>query len=210
MNKPLRIGLTGGIASGKSYISNLFKSYSVSVIDADEIARSLFEVGSDHLSALRQKFGDAIFNQNGSLNRKALGKIVFNSSRDLDWLNQFTHPLVRQEIERQLSFVSSSYVILDIPLLIDKSGEIPAHLKTFVDRILVIDLQLESQIKRLCTRDEIDRTHARSIIETQSSIEQKLKLADDVIDNNGEIEALAPQVEKLHQFYLNLAASLPQ
>ncbi len=209
MSRVLRVGLTGGIASGKSYVSNLFKSLSINVIDADEIARSLFLDDSPHLCKLKERFGEQIFDH-GSLNRKALGKIVFNSPKDLEWLNQFTHPLVKVEIESQLSKVSSPYAILDIPLLINKDGEIPTHLLPLVDRILVIDLKLETQISRLRSRDGINREQALAIINNQSSSAQKLDLADDIIDNNGDIGALAPQVEKLHHFYLNLAASLPK
>jgi len=206
----LKVGLTGGIASGKSQVSNLFSSLGIAIIDADEIARALFKDSSPLLSELREKFGPDIFLPNGSLDRKALGKIVFNSKESLYWLNQLTHPLVSEEIDSQLEEVTSSYVILDIPLLINKEGVIPNHLKQRVDRVLVIKTDLETQIKRLCQRDGISEKDALLILDNQSTLKQKLVLADDVIDNNGEIEQLTPQVEDLHQYYLKVSSSLPK
>jgi len=199
--KLLRIGLTGGIASGKSQVAQLFSEHSIEIIDADKIARNLFKPGEPILKSLKQKFGSTIFNSDSSINRKALGKIVFNSRDDLIWLNQLTHPLVSKEITRQLDLVKSKYVILDIPLLIDKQGNIPIHLSNFIDRVLVIDVPLETQIRRLCQRDKISTEEALSIISNQSTLAQKLALADDIIDNHGHIDSLFTQVEQLHQQY---------
>jgi dephospho-CoA kinase len=204
----LKIGLTGGIASGKSQVSRLFSKLKIDVIDADEIARSLFKTGSPLLASLKARFGENIFNDDTSLNRKALGKIVFNNPDDLKWLNQLTHPEVSKEINRQLLKVSSPYVILDIPLLVDKSGLIPEHLKQLVDRVLVIDTNLENQLIRLCARDNISIEEAQAVINTQSSLDQKLEFADDVICNNTELSALESQVELLHNQYIVLAKSL--
>ena len=203
----LKVGLTGGIASGKSQVSRLFSSHNIDIIDADKIARSLFESGSPLLSELRKKFGHKIFNRDASLNRKALGKIVFNNQAHLTWLNQFTHPKIATEIKLQLSKAKSRYVILDIPLLIDKSGLIPDYLKQIVDRILVINTSLENQINRLCLRDNISKLEAESIINTQSSLKIKLALADDTICNNGELSSLESQVELLHNQYIEMCKS---
>ena len=201
----LKIGLTGGIASGKSVVSALFKRHKVPIIDADKIARDLFAPNAPLLEKLKQKFGNAIFYETGELDRKSLGKIVFNSSADLKWLNQLTHPQVAKEITRQLNSLKCPYVILDIPLLIDMSGKIPQHLKPFIDRVLVIDTSEKNQIARLCHRDNISPEMAVSIMANQSSREQKLNLADDIIDNNGQIEQLESQVTLLHNQYLKLS-----
>lgn len=201
---PLRIGLTGGISSGKSLVSSLFADRAIPIIDADKIARDLFRPGSHLLNNLREKFGDSIFYDNHELNRKALGNIVFNSKTALKWLNQLTHPEVSKQIQRELDSLHSPYVILDIPLLIDVTGKIPIHLKEFIDRVLVINVNLETQLKRLCHRDQISLTDAQAIIKNQSTLEQKLALADDIIDNNGSVEQLEHQIKQLHQYYLSL------
>jgi len=206
--KPLRIGLTGGIASGKSHISRLFLNKKIDIIDADEIARSLFTISSPLLDNLQHKFGSSIFKNNGELDRKTLGKIVFNSAADLEWLNQLTHPEVTKEISHQLSKVKSAYVILDIPLLIDQSGQIPAHLKSVIDRVLVINVTAKNQIKRLRSRDKISSLEAQTIIDNQSTLAQKLIHADDIIDNNDTLNLLESQVDLLHNHYLKLSKSL--
>lgn len=202
--KKLHVGLTGGIASGKSSVSQLFNKHGVNVIDADKIARQLFIKNSPHLLSLREYFGDSIFHSNGELNRQALREKVFNSEKDLNWLNQFTHPLVNQQMKAEISAANSDYVLLDIPLLIDKTGQIPNHLKQLVDRILVVKVDLETQLKRICQRDKSTREQAQKIIGSQSSLEQKLVLADDIIDNNGSLEELESQVSVLHNQYLTM------
>jgi dephospho-CoA kinase len=213
-SKLLKIGLTGGIASGKSAVSQLFKQQSVSVIDADNIARELLTHNISLLDKIKHKFGSSIFFDDHSLNRKALAQIVFNSSADLAWLNQLTHPLVAQKIQTEIDLLTSvrttpdkaplSYVILDIPLLVDKNGCIPQHLEPFIDRILVVKTSVQSQRDRLTKRDGVNEAHADKIIQSQSTLAQKLALADDIIDNDGPIEQLEPQVLQLHNYYLSL------
>ncbi|TQV71379.1 dephospho-CoA kinase [Aliikangiella marina] len=203
----LKIGLTGGIASGKSTVSGLFASRQITIIDADKIARDLFKADSPLLKDLRERFGDSIFIATGELDRKALGSIVFSSPEALKWLNDFTHPKVAAEIKKQLSQARSPYVILDIPLLIKEDGTIPLHLKQVIDRVLVVDVSEATQISRIISRDKVDRAHALRIINSQSTREQKLKLADDVIDNNLDLSHLESQVKLLHNHYLGLAKS---
>lgn len=197
----LVIGLTGGIASGKSQVSQYFLDLNIDIIDSDKIAKDLFRSGSVHLKKLRDQFGDGIFFANNELNRKALGKLVFSDSQQLEWLNNFTHPLINQETKNQLSSATSEYAILDIPLLIDKQGTIPPPLKLLIDRVLVIHTQLETQINRISVRDHLNKEQALKIIQTQSSNSQKLALADDVIDNNGTLQQLKIQVKSLHKKY---------
>lgn len=201
----LKIALTGGIASGKSEVSRLFGERKISVIDADKIARDLFKSGAPLLNDLREKFGDSIFTPSQELDRKALGKVVFNSPKDLKWLNDLTHPKVALEIKHQLTLVCSAYVILDIPLLIKPDGTIPAHLSQFIDRILVVSVNENTQVKRVTKRDNIDEAQARKIMSSQSTLQQKLALADDVINNNGSLSQLESQVDLLHNRYMSLA-----
>jgi len=198
----LKIGLTGGIASGKSQASQYFTQLGVSVIDADKIARDLFKPHSPLLSDLREHFGISIFDENGELDRKKLSNIVFNTPSELEWLNAFTHPLINQKMKEALASIESSYVILDIPLLISTNGGIPGHLKGLIDRVLVIAVTPEIQLKRVTNRDHIDNKSALKIIQQQSNWSQKLALADDVIDNNGDLIQLRKKVESMHHQFL--------
>jgi len=201
----LKIGLTGGIASGKSAVSRCFASLGVPIIDADKIAKNLLLKGAPLLKALKQRFGNDIFTESDELDRKKLGAIVFNSPDDLEWLNQLTHPLVRKEIQSQLDQVDDDYVIIDVPLLVDKNGKIPSYLRRLIDRVLVVSISNELQRERLCSRDQITQEQANSIISNQSTLAQKLQHADDIVDNNGSFEQLESQVTKLHNQYLELS-----
>jgi dephospho-CoA kinase len=205
--KPLIIGLTGGIASGKSQVSQLFSEKKVNIVDADKIARALFDPNSPHLEPVRKRFGSDIFDSDGQLDRKALGALVFADNKQLKWLNDFTHPLVNQEMKRQISKAISDYVILDIPLLVDLSGKIPEHLANLVDRVLVVSVLPETQLERVIDRDNVDVELAKKILGSQSSLQQKLAVADDVIDNNGQLSDLNDQVDRLAQKYSELANS---
>ena len=201
----LKIGLTGGIASGKSLASRYFSELGIDIIDADKIARDLFKKDSPHLIPLRTHFGKAIFDAQGELKRKALGKIVFSKPEALQWLNEFTHPLISAEMIRQIGQVKNTaapYLILDIPLLVRTNGKIPAHLIPLIDRVLVIATDLTTQLARLISRDKISEQEAMMIIENQSSWEQKLDCADDVIHNNCDRKALKEQVACMHHKYL--------
>ncbi len=201
----LKIGLTGGIASGKSLASRYFGELGIEIVDADLIAHDLFKSGSPHLSPLREHFGDSIFSVDGALIRKELGKRVFSDPDELEWLNNLTHPIINKQMQNQLAQVNSAYAILDIPLLVDVHGSIPAHLGQLLDRVLVIATDLPTQVERLMQRDSIYHNEAIRIINTQSSWCQKLSLADDVIKNDTSKENLKDNVAKLHEQYLKLA-----
>ena len=202
------IGLTGGIASGKSSVASYFSALGIDVFDSDQIARQLFAPHSEHLTVLREHFGESIFESEQVLDRKALGKLVFSNPEELAWLNQFTHPLINRAMKQQLESSQSSYVILDIPLLINKQGEIPDYLSKMIDRVLVINLPLKTQLYRLQQRDGISEQEAMKIINSQSSLQQKLALADDVIDNIGDLQSLNKAVKHLHeQFIRQIGAS---
>ncbi len=207
-SRPLVIGLTGGIASGKSQVCRFFSELGVKIIDSDKIAKDLFKDGSKHLRKLKEKFGNSIFSPEGTLDRKSLGNIVFSNPDQLKWLNNFTHPLIYNEINQQLSsitLISSDYLILDIPLLIDSTGEVSSRFETIIDRILVINTSKENQLMRLQLRDGRTNEQALEIIHSQSSLEQKLNLADDIIDNNASIEELNIHVKSIHNQYVLLS-----
>ena len=160
---PLRIGVTGGIACGKTAASNVFRSLGITVIDADIIARQVVEPGSKLLPKLVEVFSDDILNKDGSLNRKRLREIVFSDKKALAALNAMIHPAIHAELERQANLATSAYTVLVIPLLFEH------HLESFVDRILVLDVKEETQIKRVMERDGSSREIAKEILKNQIS-----------------------------------------
>ena len=204
MQNQLRIALTGGIASGKSSVCRLFSELGIDIIDTDKIARELFAPSSPLLLTLRDKFGDSIFNEDKTLNRKSLRTIVFSNENHLTWLNQLTHPKIRLEVIRQLEKSSSPYSIIDIPLLITREGELSKNMTGLFDRVLVVSVDKEVQISRLIKRDNSDTENAQKIIDSQSSTQQKIKFADEIIDNNGALSELEQQVSLLHNKYMAL------
>ncbi|MDH5434159.1 MAG: dephospho-CoA kinase, partial [Gammaproteobacteria bacterium] len=149
----LKVGLTGGIASGKSLASQYFSQSGVNIIDADKISKQLLSADSPLLKPIKLRFGENILDVYGQLKRDVLRQIVFNSKEDLDWLNQLIHPKVAETIEQKLSHYNKKadkgYIIIDIPLLINQTGNIPEHLSRFIDRILVIDTDVDNQINRI-------------------------------------------------------------
>ena len=206
----LKVGLTGGIASGKSLASQYFSQSGVNIIDADKISKQLLSADSPLLKPIKLRFGENILDVYGQLKRDVLRQIVFNSKEDLDWLNQLIHPKVAETIEQKLSHYNKKadkgYIIIDIPLLINQTGNIPEHLSRFIDRILVIDTDVDNQINRICHRDKLSREDALKIINAQSSREQRLSLADDIVQNNGSPAELESKINILHNKYLKLAS----
>ena len=198
---PLRIGVTGGIACGKTAASNVFRSLGITVIDADIIARQVVEPGSKLLPKLVEIFSDDILNKDGSLNRKRLREIVFSDKKALAALNAMIHPAIHAELERQANLATSAYTVLVIPLLFEH------HLESFVDRILVLDVKEETQIKRVMERDGSSREIAKEILKNQISREKRRELADDLIETDGLLlSELKELVLNLHKKYLQLAA----
>lgn len=197
---PLRIGVTGGIACGKTAASNVFRSLGITVIDADIIARKVVEPGSKLLCELVKIFGNDILNPDGSLNRKRLRDLVFSDKKALAALNALMHPAIHAELERQANLASSVYTVLVIPLLFEH------HLESFVDRILVLDVKEETQIKRVMERDGSSREIAKEILKNQISREKRRELADDLIETDGLLlSELKELVLNLHTKYLQLA-----
>lgn len=194
----LKIGLTGGIGSGKSTITTLFSKHGIPIIDADIIAHQLVEPGQAALKLLQQAFGNSIINNDNSLNRQQLREIVFSNTERKVQLESIMHPLIFQQMQDEYQQQNSPYSILCIPLLIETNST------AFVDRIIVVDCAVESQIDRVKQRDQLSTERILSIISSQVDRKTRLSYADDVIDNSKSTTQLAEQVKKLHNQYLLL------
>lgn len=197
------VGLTGGIGSGKSTIADLFAKLDVPIIDADIVAREVVAKGSPLLTQIVNHFGEGILLENGELNRVKLREIVFQSESEKAWLNQLLHPAIRQSMLKQLQENDAPYVIWVVPLLIEN------QLTDFCDQILVIDVQLETQLQRAAQRDKSDVETIKNIIASQVSREKRLSYATDIINNDKPLKEnlsqLIQQVNQLHQRYLVLS-----
>ena len=199
MSKPLRIGLTGGIASGKSTVAELFADLGVAVIDTDLIAREVVQPGQPALIEIRNFLGDSVFNDDGTLNRSALRQLIFSNDAARAQLEAILHPLIQEETIQRINAASGSYVVIVVPLLAD------SPLREHIDRVLVVDCDEVTQIKRLLARDTETEDQARRILAAQASREQRLAIADDLIHNNSTIEAISTQVSAIHDSYIALA-----
>lgn len=205
----LRVGLTGGIASGKSIVAQRFAALGVPIIDADEVGRELVAPGSALLQtilerfgpATLQRYGHALIRGEGSLDRALLRRLVFEDAAERRALEALLHPQIRARIEALAAAVSGPYQLHVVPLLVE------SHAEARYDRVLVVDCPAAQQLKRLRERDGIDERQARTMLDAQVSRELRLAAADDVIVNDAAPEELAPQVQALDQKYRALAAS---
>ena len=191
----LKIGLTGGIGSGKSTVSKIFQQINIPVIDADKIAHQLVAVGQPALTKIQQEYGSNILNPDGTLNRKQLKELIFSDDLQKQKLETILHPLIYQAIQKQINALNTPYCIICIPLLFEKDM---THL---VDRILVVDCPVEEQIKRLLKRDNMTIERIQSIIDSQVSRAFRKSMANDLLDNTLSNESLAQQIKKLHNQY---------
>ncbi|GEP74096.1 dephospho-CoA kinase [Weissella thailandensis] len=191
-----KLGLTGGIATGKTTISNYLKSINIPVLDADEYARKVVEPGTPGLAEITNTFGEQILQPDGSLNRKLLGQIVFNDSSARQTLNDITHPRIQQMMADELHRLAEQQtplVILDIPLLLENNNVAGA------DAVMVVTIPESLQLTRLMQRNNLTEKEAQSRIAAQMPLVEKEKLADFVIDNSGTISSTQKQVEKVIQ-----------
>lgn len=193
----LIVGLTGGIASGKSEVSRYFEKLGAPVVDTDLISRELVAPGSAVLNNISDAFGSEILNQDGALNRRALREIVFADPNKRTQLEDTLHPRIRDIVTSRLKKLDYPYAIVVIPLLLET--RYPIH----TDRVLAVDTAEKLQIKRLMQRDSISMDAAKQIMAAQFGRKERLAAADDIIRNDGSIETLQRQIESLHNAYLN-------
>ena len=193
----LLIGLTGGIGSGKSTVADLFAAHGATVIDTDAIAHELTGPTGAAMPAIRAAFGERVAKADGSLDRDVMREIAFGDPAARARLEAILHPMIRAESQRRIGASRSPYTVLVVPLLVE-SGDRAGG----VDRIVVVDCPVESQIERVMRRSGLTRERAESILAAQASRAQRLAAADDVIDNGGAPQALAAQVDALHRRYV--------
>ncbi|HIO28798.1 dephospho-CoA kinase [Marinobacter salarius] len=192
------VGLTGGIGSGKSTVARLFGALGVHWVDADDVAREVVEPGTPALKKIAEHFGQEILLPGGGLDRAALRRIVFDAPEERTWLEGLLHPVIREELMRQLRPVNYSlpYVLLVSPLLLETDQH------ELVEKVVVVDVPVDVQIQRTMARDTNDREQVERIIAAQMPREQRLRKADDVVDNNLAMMDVERQVEQLHQTFL--------
>lgn len=193
------VGVTGGIGSGKTTVTNAFSELGIDVIDADVIAREVVEPGSEALAIIAEHFGNEILLDDGSLDRARLRELVFSNEANKAWLNQLLHPRIRSAIESQLDAATSPYALLSAPLLLENK------LTYLTDRVLVIDVTEDTQLARTATRDGNSEAQIKAIMAAQMNRSQRLEAADDVLNNDGSLTDVYDQVAILHQRYLALS-----
>ena len=196
------IGVTGGVASGKSEVTRRFEALGVAVADADLAAREAVAAGSPGLAEVVSTFGPGVLTTAGELDRTAMRQRVFEDPAARQRLEAIIHPRVRAWLRQECEAALGPYAIAAIPLLTEGGGR---DAYPWIDRILVVDVPVEVQIKRLMRRDDVDRTLAEAMLAAQASREARLAIADDVIVNDGALEALDGEVARLDQLYRGLA-----
>lgn len=200
-SRPYRVALTGGIASGKSTVANLFAARGVPLVDTDLIARQVVEPGQPALAAVAAAFGTGVLDPDGRLDRRRLREIVFSDAAARGRLEAILHPAIRAEMERQSVAAAGAgpYQILVIPLLVEGGR------RDHVDRVLVVDTPESMQVARLMARDAVTREQAEASLRAQATRAARRDMADDVVTNTGRIEDLHDQVDALHSHYVNYA-----
>ncbi|MDC1436082.1 dephospho-CoA kinase [Gammaproteobacteria bacterium] len=195
---PLTIGLTGGIGSGKSAVSQIFTDLGVTVIDTDLLSRELVKQGSPLLNKIKQYFGNEIISKSGELDRKQLRQLVFKDKAKKQWLEKLLHPEIKYLLLEQLKKISEIYVVVVVPLLLENNNY------AFINRILVVDCSEALQLSRAITRDQSSSDEIKKIIASQMPRSKRLMLADDIIVNEGTLESLEEKVLELHEKYQKL------
>lgn len=196
---PFVVGLTGGIASGKTTVANLFQSqFGIEIVDADVVAREVVEPGSEGLKAIEERWGSGILLHDGTLNRAKLREVIFANKEEKAWINGLLHPMIREKMQADIAKVTSPYGLLVIPLMVEN------NLQSLADRVLVVDVDKQTQMRRTVERDGVPLEQVESILAAQASRTQRLAIADDVIKNNATNQELLPQITELHQKYLEI------
>jgi len=196
------IALTGGIGSGKTTVSDIFKSKNVPVIDTDIIARQIVELDKPAYNEIIKVFGEKILNTDKNIDRQALRNLIFSSSEKRLKLEKILHPIIWDEVQNQLKSITSTYCIIVVPLLLENNDKIKP---IKFNRILVIDTPENVQIKRATTRDNSDESIVKKIMDNQVSRQERIAAADDIILNVENLDSLNTKVSQLHEKYLQLS-----
>jgi dephospho-CoA kinase len=199
MGRRLRIGLTGGIASGKTTVAQRFMELGVPVIDADAAARAVVAPGTPGLADVVKRFGSGVLAENGELDRRALRDLIFSNPGSRRDLEAIIHPLIRADMDQSAERAVGPYVVLAIPLLVESGSS------DRVDRILVVDVDEAVQLQRVIARDGSTEEQAHAILASQASRSARLAAADDVLLNTGTVRDLRQAVDQLHERYLRVA-----
>jgi dephospho-CoA kinase len=194
------VGLTGGIGSGKSTVAGLFASLGAGLVDTDEISRSLTAPAQPAVAEIARRFGPQFVAADGSLDRPRMRSLVFADASARNDLEAILHPMIQQESKRQIHLSAAPYVLIVVPLLLETGAY-----QGILSRILVVDCQSETQVRRVMKRSGLSRDEVLSVIASQVSRQERLQTADDVINNDNGLESLPPQVKPLHLQYLGLA-----
>jgi len=197
----LVVVLTGGVGSGKSSVAAILSEIGVPVIDADAISRDLTAPGSPVLELIAEAFGTRFIDPDGHLDRAAIRALVFSDTAARARLESILHPRIGSEMQQRLAKLSAPYAVLEIPLLFE------AGQTDLADRILVVDLPESEQIRRVRRRSGLEVKEIQRIIDSQVPRSRRLEDADDIIDNSGDPQVLKAQVNRLHRYYLELAAT---
>lgn len=195
------VGLTGGIGSGKSTVTECFEQLGIAVVDADILAREVVEPGTPSLIEIGQKFGNSILDENGGLNRAKLREIVFTDSAKKSWLEELLHPAIRDLMLSRLQNSSTPYTLLVSPLLLETDQH------KLANRVLVVDVPVETQLKRTLKRDGSNEATIKSIINSQIGRAERLAAADDILSNDQPSDTLPARVLPLHKKYLELSGA---
>ena len=198
MSQNLHIALSGGIASGKTYVSDKFSSLGADIIDTDIIAHEIVLPGRSALEEITDNFGKSVLQKDGALNRKLMRSIVFEDSKKRLILESILHPKIQNEVKNKISSLNGPYQIIVVPLLAK------SPILKQVNRVLIIDCDEKKQLKRLIKRDEISTKLASQIISSQSDRKERLSIADDIILNDNDFDSLDTQIMNLHRYYLDL------
>ncbi len=201
----LRVGLTGGIASGKTLVTGLFERLGAPVVDADVVSREVVEPGEPALAEIGREFGPEVMAADGRLDRRALRSLVFADPAARRRLEAILHPRIRERLLARLEAIEregAAYAVVAVPLLVE------TDFAALVDRVLVVDCPRETQRRRLMARDGLDEREADAMIDAQTDRATRLAAADDVVDNSGEKAATRGQVERLHALYLSLSTDV--
>ena len=191
----LKVGLTGGAGSGKSTATHFFAELGAPTLDADLAARDVTAAGSPALDAIKEHFGSSFILEDGSLNRKALGSLIFGDADQKKWLEQLLHPLIRDNLKARIAELDAPYCIIEIQLLAEAEGI------DYIDRACVVDATDENRIARLKSSRHLSDEDIQKIFASQCSRDVRLAIADDIIDNNQNLDHLKQQVQALHECY---------